>query len=90
MIHRIDGIPQFFAHNADYFGKKCTSLVTAFMKGKELPVTFTVNVGLSGGKQNDKDFIAFGVVECMNQQLNYNVELKRSGVCYVIKECCDE
>jgi hypothetical protein len=90
MQNRIQGVDYFFVPTVLSFNKSMTAKTKLFIQDKKLPLKFTVGVGLSGGNQSDKDFIAFGIVECMNNQLEYNVELGRQGNCYVIKECCGE
>jgi|TARA_Y100000310_G_C20571644_1_gene758349 hypothetical protein len=90
MIHNIDGVNKFFTPYIKYFNEHMTRSVKKFVKDKEPPLRFVVNIGVDGGNQNDKDFVAFGIVQCMNEQLGYNVELKRSGNCFIVKECCDE
>jgi hypothetical protein len=63
-----------------------TTLTAVLLQDNTFPLTFTVDIGTEGGCQGDKDFVAFGLTECMNNMFNKDVELERSGVTFIIKE----
>ncbi len=86
MRHNTKGINSFTVKSVNYFNTMTTTLTAVLLQDNTIPLTFTVDIGVEGGCQGDKDFVAFGLTECMNSMFNKNVELERSGVTFIIKE----
>lgn len=86
MRHNTKGINSFTVKSLHYFNTMTTTLTAVLLRDNTLPLTFTVDIGVGGGPQGDKDFIAFGLTECMNNIFKKGVELERSGVTFIIKE----
>lgn len=90
MIHNIDGVPRFFTPSLKHFSQHTKRAVEKFLKDKTIPLRFVINIGVDGGNDHDKWFIAMGIVNCMNTDFDYNVELDRKDVTFIVKECCYE